>query len=81
MIEVLPNGNLVVSGEKQVGINQNVETLRFSGVINPANVLPGNVVSSTQVADVRLEVRGTGDIDRAQTIGWLSRFFLSFMPI
>jgi flagellar L-ring protein precursor FlgH len=81
VIEVLPNGNLVVSGEKQVGINQNVETLRFSGVINPANVLPGNVVSSTQVADVRLEVRGTGDIDRAQTTGWLSRFFLSFMPI
>ncbi len=81
VIEVLPNGNLVVSGEKQVGINQNVETLRFSGVINPATVLPGNVVSSTQVADVRLEVRGTGDIDRAQTTGWLARFFLSFMPI
>jgi flagellar L-ring protein precursor FlgH len=81
VIEVLPNGNLVVSGEKQVGINQNVESLRFSGVVNPATVLPGNVVSSTQVADARLEVRGRGDIDRAQTTGWLSRFFLSFMPI
>jgi len=81
VIEVLPNGNLLVSGEKQVGINQNVESLRFSGVVNPVNVLPGNVVSSTQVADARLEVRGTGDIDRAQTVGWLSRFFLSFLPI
>lgn len=81
VIEVLPNGNLVVSGEKQVGINQNVETLRFSGVVNPVTVLPGNVVSSTQVADARLEVRGRGDIDRAQTTGWLSRFFLSFLPI
>lgn len=81
VIEVLPNGNLVVSGEKQVGINQNVETLRFSGVVNPATVLPGNLVSSTQVADARLEVRGRGDIDRAQTTGWLTRFFLSFLPI
>lgn len=81
VVEVLPNGNLVVSGEKQVGINQNVEVLRFSGVVNPATVLPGNVVSSTQVADARLEVRGRGDIDNAQTVGWLARFFLSYLPI
>lgn len=81
VIDVLANGNLVVSGEKQVGINQNVETLRFSGVVNPASVLPGNQVSSNQVADARLEVRGRGDIDRAQTTGWLARFFLSFLPI
>ena len=81
VVDVLPNGNLVVSGEKQVGINQNVEALRFSGVVNPATVLPGNIVSSTQVADARLEVRGRGDIDSAQTVGWLARFFLSFLPI
>ncbi len=81
VIEVLANGNLMVAGEKQIGINQNVETLRFSGVVNPANVLPGNVVNSTQVADARLEVRGQGDIGRAQTAGWLTRFFLSFLPI
>ena len=81
VIEVLGNGNLLVAGEKQVGINQNVETLRFSGVVNPTNVLPGNVVNSTQVADARLEVRGHGDIGRAQTTGWLTRFFLSFLPI
>ncbi len=81
VIEVLANGNLVVAGEKQVGINQNIETLRFSGVVNPATVQPGNSVSSAQVADARLEVRGTGDIDRAQTTGWLARFFLSWLPI
>jgi flagellar L-ring protein precursor FlgH len=81
VIELLANGNLVVSGEKQVGINQNVEVLRFSGVVDPATVRPGNVVSSTQVGDARLEVRGRGDMDRTQTVGWLSRFFLSFLPI
>lgn len=81
VLDVLPNGNLVVSGEKQVGINQNIEVLRFSGVVDPVSVLPGNVVSSTRVADARLEVRGRGDVDRAQTVGWLARFFLSFLPI
>lgn len=81
VIEVLPNGNLVVSGEKQIGVNQNVDALRFSGVVNPATILPGNVVSSSQVADARLEYRGRGDIDKAQTTGWLSRFFLSWLPI
>lgn len=81
VIEVLSNGNLVVSGEKQIGINQNVEVMRFSGVINPALILPGNVINSTQVADARLESRGRGDIDRAQTTGWLQRFFLSWLPI
>ena len=81
VVEVLANGNLAVVGEKQVGINQNVERLRFSGVVNPATILPGNLVTSTQVADARLEVRSRGDIDRAQTTGWLSRFFLSFLPI
>ncbi len=81
VVEVLPNGNLVVAGEKQVGINQNLESLKFAGVVNPATILPGNSVSSTQVADARMQVRGRGDIDKAQTTGWLTRFFLSFLPI
>ena len=80
VIEVLPNGNLVVSGEKQIGINQGSEFVRFSGVVNPAMISPANAVSSTQVADARLEYRGNGYIDEAQTMGWLSRFFLTFMP-
>lgn len=79
--DVMPNGNLVVTGEKQVGINQNVDLLRFSGVVSPATIQVGNVVSSTQVADARLEFTGRGDIDRAQTTGWLTRFFMSWSPI
>jgi flagellar L-ring protein precursor FlgH len=80
VVEVLANGNMVVSGEKQIGINQNADTLRFSGVVYPATIQADNSVLSAQVADARLQVRGSGDIDRAQTTGWLSRFFLSWMP-
>ena len=80
VIEVLSNGNLLVSGEKQVGINQGSEFVRFSGIVSPAVIAPGNTVSSTQVADARLEYRGNGYIDEAQTMGWAARFFQSFLP-
>lgn len=80
VIEVLANGHLVVTGEKQIGVNQNVDVLRFSGTVDPRLVQPGSVVSSTQVANVRIESRGRGAQGEAQTVGWLSRFFLSFQP-
>ncbi|TFZ08379.1 flagellar basal body L-ring protein FlgH [Ramlibacter humi] len=79
--QVMPNGNLLVAGEKQIGVNQNVDVLRFSGVVNPVNIRAGNVVSSTQVAEARLEQRGRGDVGRVQGMGWLSRFFLSVAPV
>ncbi|WP_085316793.1 flagellar basal body L-ring protein FlgH [Derxia lacustris] len=80
VMEVLSNGNLVIAGEKQVGIGQNMEVLRLTGVVNPATVLNGNVVASTQIADARLETRGKGSIDDAQTTGWLQRFFNTWSP-
>lgn len=79
VIEALPNGNLVVSGEKQIGINQGQEFIRLSGIVNPINVL-ANTISSTQIADARIEYRANGYIDEAQTMGWLSRFFLNATP-
>lgn len=80
VIEVLANGNLRVAGEKQIGIRHNSEVLRFSGVVNPAQIQPGNVVSSTQVADARLDYRGGGHIDESLIQGWLARFFNSVSP-
>lgn len=80
VIDVLPNGNLQVSGEKQIGINEGSEFIRFSGVVNPATITNGNSVSSTQVADARIEYRANGQIQSAQVMGWLARFFLTFLP-
>jgi flagellar L-ring protein precursor FlgH len=80
VVEVLPNGHMVVTGEKQIGVNQNVDVLRFSGTVDPRLVQPGSIISSTQVADVRVESRGRGAQGEAQTVGWFSRFFLSFSP-
>lgn len=79
--EVLPNGNLLVAGDKQIGVNHNVDVLRFTGVIDPSQIRAGNRVSSTQVAMTRVEQRGRGDIDRLQPQGWLGRFFAGVAPL
>src|SRR4029079_7732499 len=78
---VLPNGHLVVAGEKQIGVNHNVDVLRFSGQVDPRMIQSGNVVPSAQIANVRIEQRGRGAQAEAQGIGWLSRFFLNVLPI
>lgn len=80
VMEVLPNGNLVVSGEKQVGLDKGVEFIRFSGVVNPSTITAGNVVSSTQVADARAEYRTSQHIDKAELSSMMTRFFLSVVP-
>jgi flagellar L-ring protein precursor FlgH len=78
---VLPNGHLMVQGEKQIGVNANVDVLRFSGQVDPRAIQPGNSVPSTQIANVRVEHRSRGQQGDAQVMGWLSRVFLSVMPI
>jgi len=80
VVEVLPNGNLQVSGEKQMLINQGTEFIRFSGVVNPRTVSATNTVPSTQVADARIEYSAKGYIDEAQNMGWLQRIFLNVLP-
>ena len=80
VVEVLPNGNLLVSGEKQMLINQGTEFIRFSGVVNPRTVSANNTVPSTQVADARIEYSAKGYIDEAQQMGWLQRIFLNVLP-
>jgi flagellar L-ring protein FlgH len=81
VVEVLPNGHLIVAGEKQIGVNASVDTLRFSGQVDPRSIVPGNVVPSASIANVRIEQRGRGAQAEAQRIGWLSRFFLNLLPI
>ena len=78
---VLANGHLLIAGEKQIGVNHNVDVLRFSGQVDPRMIQSGNSVASAQIANVRVEQRGRGAQAEAQGIGWLSRFFLNVLPI
>src|SRR5574343_746149 len=76
VIDVLANGNLLVSGEKQVAIGEEQEFVRISGVINPSFVDATNTVESSKIADARIEYKSSGQSAEAQTMGWLARFFL-----
>ncbi|GAB1386175.1 flagellar basal body L-ring protein FlgH [Melaminivora sp.] len=84
--EVLPNGQLVITGEKQVGVNRSVDVLRFSGLVDPRNLRrgadghAGSVIDSRYVANVRVVSRGLGDQAEAQAVGWLARAFHSVTP-
>ncbi|MBS1197000.1 MAG: flagellar basal body L-ring protein [Proteobacteria bacterium] len=80
VIEVLPNNNLLVSGEKQLGIGSQTEYVRVSGVVNPAFVSIANEIDSAKIADARIEYKSSGSVSESQVIGWLARFFLSVLP-
>ena len=80
VVEVLTNGNLLVSGEKQVAINQANEYIRFSGVVNPYTITGSNTVQSTQVADAHIEYKGANHIDMSVVMSMLGRAFMSVMP-
>ncbi|MCB1877074.1 MAG: flagellar basal body L-ring protein FlgH [Chromatiales bacterium] len=81
VVEVLPNGNLRVRGEKRISINTGNEYVRISGIVRPSDVGPDNTVSSIKVADATIQYIGDGPLADASKIGWLARFFVSaFLP-
>lgn len=81
VIDVLSNGNLIVAGEKQVSLDKGAEFIRFSGVVDPSTVNYGNIVSSTKVADAKIEYRTNANVDGAEVASMLARFFLSVLPL
>ena len=74
---VLPNGNLIVQGEKWLALNRGEEFIQLRGIVRPEDISPSNTIASTMVADARISYGGTGVIDRVNTPGWFSKFFNS----
>jgi flagellar L-ring protein precursor FlgH len=75
VLEVMPNGNLRVSGEKQIGLDKGTEFIRLSGMVMPSSIAVGNMVPSTKLADSRVEYRTNSQFDAAEILKWLSRLF------
>ncbi len=75
--QVLPNGNLVVRGEKQIDINRGSETVSIEGIVRPADIAFDNSVRSDRVANARIHYGGRGQVADANAQGWLGRFFNS----
>ena len=77
VIQRLPNGNLMIRGEKWVTLNQGDEFIRLSGIIRPADIAPDNSVASSRVADARITYSSKGVLAAANKMGWLQRFLQS----
>lgn len=77
VVQSLPNGNLLVRGEKQIQINQGYEYVRLEGIVRPADISTGNSVTSDRVANARIAYTGRGQVADANAQGWLTRFFNS----
>jgi flagellar L-ring protein precursor FlgH len=77
VVRRLPNGNLVVRGQKLVQINTGEEYVRLQGIIRPVDIAPDNTISSQDVADAQIAYGQTGALADANQPGLLSRFFNS----
>lgn len=77
--DVLPNGLLVVRGEKWLQLNKGSEYIRISGLVRREDISPDNTISSTRVADVRIAYSGTGTLADSNEPGWLTRFFTGYL--
>lgn len=81
VVKRLPNGNMLVRGQKWIGINQGKEYVRVQGVIRPIDIAPDNSILSSKVADARIGYGATGALADANAPGLLQRFFNSpWMP-
>ena len=81
VINVLPNGHLVVAGERSIAMNGGLQTLRFSGVVNPQDIRSGNQVQSADVVNARMEIAGKGEVSDAARRSWLQRVLTSSLAI
>ncbi len=80
VVKVLPGGNLVIRGIRQLRINDETQYLVITGIARPQDIAPDNTILSTRLADARIEYTGGGVLSEAQKPGWLARILGVLSP-
>lgn len=80
VIEILANGNLVVRGEKKLGLSEGTEVIQVSGVIRPQDIGPNGTVQSLRLANAQISYRGSGDLASASKPGWGTSAIMKYWP-
>jgi flagellar L-ring protein precursor FlgH len=80
VIEILANGNLVVRGEKKLGLSEGTEVIQVSGVIRPQDIGPNGTVQSLRLANAQISYRGSGDLAVASKPGWGTSALMKYWP-
>jgi flagellar L-ring protein FlgH len=74
VVEVLPNGDLLIAGEQQMKVNGEKTRISVRGRVRPADISTGNQVLSTRIADAEINYEGQGFVSRnsnSSPFGWL----------
>lgn len=80
IIQVLPSGNMVIRGSREITVNHEKQYIVIQGVVRPEDISPNNTILSTYIADARIDYSGRGDISDNQRPGWLARFLNNIWP-
>jgi flagellar L-ring protein precursor FlgH len=80
IVEVLPNGNLIIQGNREVRVNNENQIITLTGMIRPRDISSNNVIQSTYLADARISYSGSGIINERQRPGWLTRILGKVWP-
>ena len=78
--EVLPNGDLVIEGIKELKVNSERQTLTLFGVVRTRDIAPNNVVPSTAIANMQVQLDGKGVVSDHLNPGWLYRVLTKVWP-
>jgi len=81
VVDVLPNGNLVVEGAKIIRSAQESQYAYMRGIVRPIDIASDNTIPSTKVADAQVEFIPEGELTEAQKKGWLVRIWDKIKPM
>lgn len=74
IIDVLPTGNFLIEGRRNVKVNNEDQIIVLQGTVRPRDISPDNTVNSSLIADARITYTGEGVISDRQRPGWLLNF-------
>jgi len=80
IIQIYPNGNLRIAGNKTVTVNNEMQIVKLSGIIRETDISPSNVVDSKNILNARITYNGQGAISDKQKPGWLMRSLDAVWP-
>jgi flagellar L-ring protein precursor FlgH len=80
VVDVLPNGNLYIQGNREVKVNNENQIITLSGLIRPRDISADNVIQSTYIADAQIAYSGTGIVNDRQKPGWFTRIMDKVWP-
>ena len=75
VVEVLPNGNLLVEARRSIVVNDETQSVVLSGVVRPRDITGSNTIRSNQIANAQISYTGRGPIARIQRPGILNKIF------